>query len=171
MINEIGEVIILLQRPNAIRFNQNLFRSEWIHVGFDDEPICLVRKDWREVIEDCTRRPYFDSGKILQWKKPVFNNFSKIFLNYLQNIGRWWDETFGKPLLVLPAPYFSANNDERAVRRIRLGPQFWNQPEAMSAAAESGQRWYLRSLRGLLEEFRWWTVCDLWSGSLGPDHW
>ena len=136
MINEIGEVIILLQRPllqrpNAIRFNQNLFRSEWIHVGFDDEPICLVRKDWREVIEECTRRPYFDSGKI-QWKKPVFNNFSKFFLNYLQNIGRWWDETFGKPLLVLPAPYFSANNDERAVRRIRwLEPQFWNQKRCL----------------------------------------
>ena len=136
MINEIGEVIILLQRPllqrpNAIRFNQNLFRSEWIHVGFDDEPICLVRKDWREVIEECTsRRSYFDSGKI-QWKKPIFNNFSKIFLNYLQNIGRWWDETFGKPLLVLPAPYFSANNDERAVRRIRLGPQFWNQKRCL----------------------------------------
>ena len=136
MINEIGEVIILLQRPllqranNAIRFNQNLFRSEWIHVGFDDEPICLVRMDWREVIEECTRRPYFDSGKI-QWKKPVFNNFSKFFLYYLQNIGRWWDETFGKPLLVLPAPYFSANNDERAVRRIRLGPQFWNQKRCL----------------------------------------
>ena len=35
------------------------------------------------------------------------------FLKLLTNIGRWWDETFGKPLLVLPAPYFSANNDER----------------------------------------------------------
>ena len=25
---DVGEVIILLQRPNAIGFNQNLFRSE-----------------------------------------------------------------------------------------------------------------------------------------------
>ena len=138
MINEIGEVIILLQRPNAIRFNQNLFRSEWIHVGFDDEPICLVRKDWREVIEECTRRPYFDSGKILQWKKPVFNNFS----NYLQILA-------GGGMRLLASLCWCC--------RPHISPPIMMRE--MSAATES-QRWYLRSHWGLLEEFRWRMVCD-----------
>ena len=94
--------------------------------------------------EECTRRPYFDSGKILQLKKPVINNFSTFFLNYFKNISRWWAETCSKPLLVLPAPYFSGSND----KWLRwLGPQFWNQKWCLS---QSGQRWYLR----------WRTVCD-----------
>ena len=79
--------------------------------------------------EECTRRPYFDSGKILQLKKPVINNFSTFFLNYFKNISRWWDETCSKPLLVLPAPYFSGSND----KWLRwLGPQFWNQKRCLS---------------------------------------
>ena len=82
------------------------------------------------------------------------------FLKLLTNIGRWWDETFGKTLLVMPAPYFSANNDEREERRIRwLGRAAILEPEAMSVATES-QGWYLRSNWGLLEEFRWRMVCD-----------
>ena len=61
------------------------------------------------------------------------------FLKLLTNIDRWWDETFGKPLLVLPAPYFSANNDEREERRIRwLGPQFWNQKRCLPQQSRKG---------------------------------